>query len=198
MSSGNTTVFMSDSLHWPLCSRYFLVTLEALHIRVVEDGVAGDRALRWALGMLGDGQAEVLGVWTDPSIYVPPRQALWGSLKVRGVEKIRFVSSSNSSALFAALHHIFPGATSLPAGCQLETALPSRYRRRVRVIAESVSLLQRRTARAISRHGCFSDPSNAAAFVMDALTRGEYSRQVTGIGGHAVPEHLYGASELSE
>ena len=178
MSSGNTTGLAIDSICRPLCSRYHLVILEALSIQVMEDGVAGTRTLCWVLGILADGQYETLGVWADSLSSSSLWQDLWKSLKVRGVERIRFVSGSESATLLAALNQTFSCATVMPAGRQLETP---------RVIADPVRAMQRRATRAIKRHGCFSSLADATSFVWNALTRAEHSLEVEGVGPNAVP-----------
>ncbi len=50
---------------WPLCRAYLLVLFESVSVALqADDGVCSCRWLHWALGVLPDGDNEVLGAWT--------------------------------------------------------------------------------------------------------------------------------------
>ena len=115
---------MTNAIGWqsrPLCCSYLLVLFETLSIQVDEDGLVCDRALRWAFGVLADGQHEVLGAWLGPEACEATWQAVFDDIKVRGVEKIGFVASSEPATVHPVLRAAYPSATSLPSIGQLLT-----------------------------------------------------------------------------
>lgn len=172
----------------PLCCKYFLVLFETLSVKVQEEGgAASDRTLRWSFGVLPSGEHEMLGAWVQRSSGVLPWQEVWRNMKVRGVEKIRFVSSSEAAELRAVLNTAYPGATVMPEVRSLETlsALPPRYRRFFRESADAMQLLQFCASRAVARHGRFRDPVAATALVIDALKRARHSIEVARLRGDA-------------
>lgn len=77
----------------PLCRSYLLALFGDFIVRAHEDRGPQFLHFRWAIGVLADGQFEMLGVWRD----LAPDDASWRKvsvdLKCRGVEKIRFVAS---------------------------------------------------------------------------------------------------------
>ena len=185
----------------PLCCRYFLVIVETLSVNVQEEGgAASDQTLRWSFGMLASGEHEVLGAWSVPLSIRSGWQQVFDDLKDRGVEKIRFVSGSESAELHALLNAAYPGATVVPAVRPLQTldALPPRYRRLVRASADAMQALQSRVNRAVGRHGSFSCLLDGTTFVMDALQRAERSIKATGVGGVVASERHLPAGTGSE
>ena len=169
-----TSANANEWMPFPLCSGYRAVLLERLTVQVMgEGGVPGGHVLLWALGVLGDGQYEVLGTWPDPASTVLGWREVFENLRVRGVKRIRVVLSSESTALLASLNVAYPGTAFLSAGHQFETfsGLPRRDRRFVRAGADAMRTLQSRTTRAVARHGRFSNLADATAFVIDALSR---------------------------
>ncbi len=103
----------------PLCCRYLVVVVDVLPLTVTEAGVVRDQIVYWALGMLADGEREVLGAWPRPASGRTGLHQLFEDLKVRGVEKIRFVASNERMDLSAALRVAYPDATVLPSIGQL-------------------------------------------------------------------------------
>jgi transposase-like protein len=113
---------MAKAIGWqtcPLCCRYLLVLFETLSIQVEEGGVVRDRTLRWAFGVLADGQHEVLGAWLGPEAGEATWQEVFDDIKVRGVENIGFVASSEPATVHPVLRAAYPSATSLRSIGQL-------------------------------------------------------------------------------
>jgi hypothetical protein len=175
MTHGNTTVQAHKWLFRPLCRRYLLVIFESLPIYVEEGGVVYGRPLHWALGALADGQYEVSGVWSEPVSNLSNWEEIFKDLRVRGVEKIRFVLNGESVALDSVLSTAYPGAVPLPAVWKLGSlvGLPLRHRCMALKIEAAMQQLQFRASRAIRRYGCFSDPEEARAFAMDILAHAQ-------------------------
>ena len=169
----------------PLCRRYLLVLFETLPVRVNEQGVAlSDWALVWALGALADGQYEMTGAWVGRRLREPAWSDVLDGLQVRGVEHIRFVVSANAGELNSALEGRYPNALvvatgSAPCACD---ALPRRHRSALVASREAMRHLQYHASRSIVRHGPFSSPRHASAFVIDRLERALQRVAVPGVG----------------
>ena len=174
MTRANTPVREIDWPIRPLCCRYFLMAFETLSVEADESGVVYERPLQWAIGVLADGQHEVAGVWPGPMPCAPNWQEIFEDLRVRGVERIRFASACDSTGLATALDVAFPGAAVLPTGRQIGAAVaPSpRHRRTALATGAVMRRLRIHAGRAVMRHGCFSGPAEATAFVTDVLERG--------------------------
>lgn len=124
---------MTNGIGWhtrPLCRTYLLLLFETLSLQVNDGGPACVRALRWAFGVLPDGQHEVLGAWLAPEAQEAGWQEVFEDIKVRGVEKIGFVASNEPATVHAVVRAVYPSATSLPSIGQLLTPEPFRPRYR--------------------------------------------------------------------
>ncbi len=157
-----------ESHAWPLCCQYVLVTFKAVPVQVWKEGVTCNRSVRWALGVLADGQYESLGVWPDEGTKADAWQATLEDMKVRGVERIRFIESDELVALQPILNAAYPRATSLSSPPQRGRAVVGREC--------AVRELQRRAGQSVRRHGCFVDMRGATAFIAHALMRAERRR----------------------
>ena len=103
----------------PLCRRYLLLHVEAVSTPVRDSGASRDQIVRWALGVLADGQYEALGAWLKPESRATTWHAVFEDLQVRGVEKVRFIVSNELEAVRAELAMARSGATVLPSTGQL-------------------------------------------------------------------------------
>jgi hypothetical protein len=70
--------------------------------------------------VLADGEREVLGAWPGPTAGVTAWQQVCDDLRVRGVEKMRFISTIESTDVRAT----YPGAIALPSLGEQEIAPP--------------------------------------------------------------------------
>jgi hypothetical protein len=183
----------------PLCRRYFAMLVRSVLVCVKADGDEGYINGRWALGVLTDGQCELLGVWPEPASTDDAWRAIHRDLTARGVEAIRYIVGPDSAGLAAA----FPGAIVLTSLARLlhpakrgsrgaypppslgggkQLALSPRQRCVIEHADEAALNLQAKLDRALIRHGCFDSPESAVAFVESSLQRLEqaaaFSRQV--------------------
>lgn len=170
---GNKVVARSyENQSRPLCCRYLFGHFEALVVQLLEGDVVRDQVARWAFGVLADGQCEVLGVWV-PVLDVMACQEVCAGLRVRGVERIRYVMS-NESGVLAVMRAAYPRATVLPSiGSLLGQGLAPRPRRMVLWGDEAAQELSRSLSRAVGRHGCFASRESAVSFLESALGRAE-------------------------
>jgi transposase-like protein len=78
----------------PLCAGYVGVMLDKFEVQPLVEGARAAPCFRWAIGLLADGQLEMLGAWS-PCEEAGTEQQLFSDLKSRGVEAIRFVVSAD-------------------------------------------------------------------------------------------------------
>lgn len=95
----------------PLCGNYLAVSFKAFRIRLRGEAIARDREALWALGVLNDGQYEVMGAWATHTSDVELWRKVFEDLKVRGVEGVRFVVGCDSAAIKSIVNNTYPGAT---------------------------------------------------------------------------------------
>lgn len=109
---------------WPLCCNYALVLVEALRVEKQDDaGARSDLTLRWAFGVLADGQLEVLDAWEMPVSDSAAWQRKLEDFKERGVESISALATCKPHMPLAALRAVYPSAALLPNSGQ--AMLPS-------------------------------------------------------------------------
>ena len=102
-----------------LCCRYVTTAIQANPTQVRHDGVARDQKLRWAFGMLANGEYEALGTWLEPLSHAGNWHEVFEDLNVRGVEQIRFATSDEPAGLRDAMRAAFPSTAVLPSIGQL-------------------------------------------------------------------------------
>ena len=163
----------------PLCRSYQLVLLDTL--RVGADHAAGLSVpeLKWGLGVLANGQQEVLGVWPEPTLAESAWWAIFESLMARGVEKIGFVAGC-TAGFQGAVHAIYPGAQTLETAwdrCTLAD-VPARCRRKLLAGAAVMKVLRQSANRAVGRKEFSFDLPHAAALPARAIERAMLGIQV--------------------
>ena len=99
----------------PLCCRYLAVVFVTQPMTGREECGGRDDAVRWAIGVLADGEHEVVGVWWQPVMGVLSWQDVFADLRLRGVDKIRFVAGNESVARDEAMRASYPLAKALPS-----------------------------------------------------------------------------------
>lgn len=114
--STNTTAGEWHSL--PLCCRYLLLQVVAVAVPVREEGFVRHQ-MHWGRGVLADGQCELVGAWVEPTSGAMLWQAFFASLKVRGVDQIRFVAGNEPMDFASALRAGYPDAAVLPSISQV-------------------------------------------------------------------------------
>lgn len=126
----------------PLCRNYLLVHFQAISIPVQEQGATGEVATHWGLGVLADGQREVVGAWIKPSSDELASIAVFEDLRLRGVERIRFVVGIDPTRSQPTMRGPYPSATALPTIGELvrkiEADLTARDREAARYLLASL------------------------------------------------------------
>jgi hypothetical protein len=177
----------------PLCCRYSLVRFERLPTQSEKVDVAPLGTVLWALGVLSDGQFEVLGAWSVPEPSATAWAGVFEDLRARGVERIGAVVGGELGTDTAALRKAYPSAASLgvlPSDAQVSrasTALSqrvtgsqsrppgrmSRHQRLVQASDDASRRIQASAALAIARHGPFHEFEAAQSFAIDKLRQAE-------------------------
>ena len=92
----------------PLQRIYAIVFLDAIHLKVREDGLIQNKAAYMAIGVDLDGNKDVLGMWIGEN----ERSKFWLSvlneLRNRGVQDILIVSVDNLTGFLEAIQASFP------------------------------------------------------------------------------------------
>lgn len=154
-----------ESAGWPLCRRYLLVNFRALPVQIREKGVECSRKVRWAIGVLADGQYEPLGVWAVTKAASSEWRGALEQIRGRGVEQIDFIVSDEMTALQPVLDAAYPRAKLLSS--------PPKRGRTAAAGKLADQELQRYAGQSVRRHGSFADMGSATTFVARALIRGD-------------------------
>ncbi|MFX8832941.1 transposase, partial [Acinetobacter baumannii] len=83
---------------FPLCSRYRLVQFVEQQVGIRAGSRWHDGLLTWALGALGEGRPDPLGVWQHSVEGGLDWQAVFGDLVARGVERIDYAVNADARA----------------------------------------------------------------------------------------------------
>jgi putative transposase len=92
----------------PLESAYAMVMLDALHIKVREDGTVVKKAVYIAIGTDMDGRKDVLGIWLGATEGAKYWLGVLNGLKTRGVEDILIASVDGLKGFVEAIEVAFP------------------------------------------------------------------------------------------
>lgn len=114
-----TNMCLTESLPRPLCCRYLLAIFENTSVKVGEGTTVCDEVLQWGIGVLCDGQQELLGVWRSQAGGGSAPQWVFGDLQLRGVEKIEYVTGVELENSLPTARVSFPGAHVMPSSNQL-------------------------------------------------------------------------------
>jgi transposase-like protein len=149
----------------PLCRRYTFAALKTLRLPVCHRDSVKHLHWHWALGLLKQGQYEVLGAWPGEAM-----SALVASdLHRRGVVHIGAVSSEGA-ADFASR---YPETASWPSSDEDVQGFGAGRRAALQAAAATAERLQASIARTIKRRGPFADESAASDYLVQALQKAD-------------------------
>jgi hypothetical protein len=157
----------------PLCASYLAVHLTEQSTVVGGLGKAEVATFQWALGVVKEGQCEILGWWLDPPDDAADWSTIGADLSARGVERVRVLVASarlrnRDSTLGSG--DARPVAGPLRPSASLES-LPVRLQRHVRRASNAARGAEISLSRAIARHGAFACAKAAGSFVDGELQR---------------------------
>jgi hypothetical protein len=157
----------------PLCANYLAVHLTGQSTVVDGLGKVEVVTFRWALGVVNEGQCEILGWWLHPADDALDWSTVGVDLSARGVERVRVLVASarlcnRDSTLGSGDDR--PVASPLRPSASIES-LPARLQRHVRRASDAARSVEAALSRAIARHGAFACAKAAGSFVDEELQR---------------------------
>jgi len=94
----------------PLESLYPLVFMDALRVKIRDEGTVKNKAIYLALGVARDGQKEVLGIWVEQTEGAKFWLRVVTELRNRGVKTILMAVVDGLKGFPEAIHAVFPSA----------------------------------------------------------------------------------------
>lgn len=144
----------------PLARTYAVVWVDAIFIKIRDQGVVHNKALYVALGMRTDGRKELLGLWLEASEGASYWQRVFAEWQSRGLEDILILCCDGLKGLPQATAAVYP--KTLVQGCIVH---------QVRHCLSFVNWKERK-AIAAGMRAIYNAPSEAAALdALDALRR---------------------------
>lgn len=109
-----TDAVMSEVTEWqsrPLERVYPVVFLDALRVKIRDEGVVRNKAVYLALGVLPDGRRDILGLWIEQTEGAKFWLKVVNELKCRGVEDILIAVVDGLKGFGEAIEAVFPQTT---------------------------------------------------------------------------------------
>jgi uncharacterized Zn-binding protein involved in type VI secretion len=165
--------FIWESNQWlngALCRRHLVGTFNKFGVPIMSKEALDDSEWHWALGLVTDGQFQVVGAWRAEDASTAGRIA--ADLHDRGIERIDAVVADGG--LVAALQGLNCSVCARTASELAVTGSVSlRMRRAVIWTDAAAQRVQKIISRAVKRHGPFVDHDAVADFLAQALQRAE-------------------------
>lgn len=92
----------------PLEKVYFSVWMDAISIKVKENGKVNNKSIYLVIGLSGEGKKEVLGMWINQTESASFWMSVLTDLKARGVEDILIASTDNLKGFTEAIKAVYP------------------------------------------------------------------------------------------
>src|SRR5690606_37010451 len=112
--SSVTDEVMDEVLAWQnraLEPMYPVVFFDALRVKIRDEGVVRNKAVYMALGVLPDGNREILGLWIENTEGAKFWMRVFNELKTRGVQDILIAVTDGLKGMPSALEAVFPATT---------------------------------------------------------------------------------------
>ena len=112
--SSVTDAVMSEVTAWqarPLEAMYPVVFFDALRVKIRENGVVRNKAVYLALGVLGDGTRDILGIWIENTEGAKFWMKVFNDMKTRGCNDILIAVTDGLKGMGEALEVVYPKTT---------------------------------------------------------------------------------------
>ena len=100
--------YMKQWQNRPLEKVYFSVWMDAISIKVKDNGKINNKSIYLVIGLNGEGKKEVLGMWINQTESASFWMSVLTDLKARGVEDILIASTDNLKGFTDAIRTVFP------------------------------------------------------------------------------------------
>jgi transposase-like protein len=112
--SSVTDAVLSEVTAWqarPLEAMYPVVFFDALRVKIRQDGVVRNKAVYLALGMLGDGTRDILGIWIENTEGAKFWMKVFNDMKTRGCNDVLIAVTDGLKGMAEALAVVYPATT---------------------------------------------------------------------------------------
>lgn len=112
--SSVTDAVMSEVTSWqsrPLERMYPVVMFDAVRVKIRDEGVVRSKAVYLALGVLGDGTKDILGIWIEVTEGARFWMRVFNDLKTRGCQDILIAVTDGLAGMGEALSAVYPATT---------------------------------------------------------------------------------------
>jgi transposase-like protein len=112
--SSVTDAVLSEVTAWqarPLEAMYPVVFFDALRVKIGQDGVVRNKAVYLALGMLGDGTRDILGIWIENTEGAKFWMKVFNDMKTRGCNDVLIAVTDGLKGMAEALAVVYPATT---------------------------------------------------------------------------------------
>jgi putative transposase len=112
--SSVTDAVMSEVTAWqarPLEAMYPVVFFDALRVKIRENGVVRNKAVYLALGVLGDGTRDILGIWIENTEGAKFWMKVFNDMKTRGCNDVLIAVTDGLKGMGEALEVVYPQTT---------------------------------------------------------------------------------------
>ncbi len=109
--SAVTSAVLEEVAEWqgrPLDACYPLVVLDAIRVKIRDEGFVRNKAVYIALGILPDGTREILGLWIEQTEGAKFWLRVMNELKARGVQDILIAVTDGLKGFPEAINAVFP------------------------------------------------------------------------------------------
>jgi len=157
---------LSEVTGWqgrPLEPLYPVVFLDALRVKIREDGEVRNKAVYLALGVLADGARDILGLWIENTEGAKFWMRVFNDLKTRGVNGILIGVADGLKGLPEALEAVFPATTLQTCNVHL-----------IRNSLDYASWKDRKALAAALKPGYTAVSAEAAETALDAFDSGTW------------------------
>ena len=172
--SAVTDAVLDEIAAWqarPLEAVYPVVFLDALRVKIRDEGLVRNKAVHIALGVRGDGTKEILGLWLEQNEGAKFWLRVMTELRNRGVEDILIAVVDGLKGFPEAITAVFPDAT-------VQTCIVHLLRGSL----DFVSWKDRKTVAAALKDIYRAVDAPTAAAALDAFEESPWGRKYPAIG----------------
>ena len=169
-------VSVQDFKNRRLDKKYPFVIVDALYIKVREDGKVRSKAFMWALGIDQDGNKEVIGFGVCDGETKDSWSQFFNDLKIRGLKNVNIIISDSHQGLVSAIKECFVGTSW--QRCQFHFSrniidkTPKKYQTDLAQELREMFTMETLTAARKKKEEIIKDYADVASKAMECLDEG--------------------------